>query len=494
MNYLKKELYDLIKSDESIFDFIQESSLDGLWYWDLEQPEEEWMNPKFWITLGFDPKEMPHKASAWQHLIFPEDLKLATQNIQKHLADPSFPYNQIVRYRHKDGSTVWIRCRGLAIKDKNGNPTRVLGAHTDITQQKRKEQLLIETNRIARVGAWELDLNTNTLFWSEVTKEIHEVAPDFQPNMEAGINFYKEGKSRETITKCMDDAIAEGKAFDVELQLVTAKQREVWVRAIGHPVFYEGNCSRIYGVFQDINERKVVAEKLRHLSILESKSKEMEQFAYIASHDLREPLTTIKGYLNLLKEEFSRKMSADANHILEYTIGAASRMDELIHGLLDYSRLSQIKELKKVDGNQIIHDVLVDLSAQIAETKAAFEIQTLPTITAYPLELKLLFQNLISNALKFKKNNIIPKISISHRQVKKGWEFKVTDNGIGIEEAAQERIFYIFQRIHKQKYAGTGIGLANCKKIVELHNGDIWVDSALGKHSSFYFTILTEDI
>ena len=108
-NYLKKELYELIKTDESIFDFIQESSLDGLWYWDLEQPEEEWMNPKFWVVLGYDHREMPHKASAWQNIIHPEDLKLATDNFIKHCENPAHPYDQAVRYTHKNGSTVWIR-------------------------------------------------------------------------------------------------------------------------------------------------------------------------------------------------------------------------------------------------------------------------------------------------------------------------------------------------------------------------------------------------
>lgn len=747
MNYLRKELYELIKSDESIFDFIQESSLDGLWYWDLENMEEEWMNPKFWTTLGYDPTKMPHKASAWQDIIFPEDLALAVENIQKHLADPSFPYHQEVRYRHKNGSTVWIRCRGLAIRDKSGKPTRVLGAHTDITQLKRKEQLLLETNRAARVGAWELDLENNTVFWSEITKEIHEVSPGFQPDLATGINFYKEGKSRETITNCIDAAIAEGTSFDVELQIITAKKKELWVRAIGQSEFRAGACQRVYGVFQDIEnkkqaetklqeseeqfrqtfeqavvgmtlvdkkgtwikvndsfcklvgysraellksgyknlvhpddlkqsneeltqfakgevevylkekryihkdghilyfiigvskvvdahgriqqfvaqysdvterklaeqklfqselqfretfenaiiglglvnkvgewttvnnsfcklvgynrvelkgltfrdlthpedldktvvqlnelatgkrniffqetrfihksgktiwlvigvskvldgngkvlhyvaqysdvtERKEAEEKARKYSILEAKSKEMEQFAYITSHDLREPLTTLKGYLSLLLEEFSADMSEDAKDILQFSIEGANRMDELIHGLLGYSRLSQVKTLETVDCNKIIRDVLADLSVSIAKNDVTFDIMPLPIIQGYPLEVKLLFQNLISNAIKFRKKEQNPIIKISHQVTSSGWQFQLADNGIGIEDSENERIFHIFQRLNKQDYEGTGIGLANCKKIVELHNGEIWVESELGKGSTFYFSILTRD-
>jgi len=140
--YLKKELYELIRTDESIFDFIQESSLDGLWYWDLEKPENEWMNAKFWTVLGYNPDEMPHKSSAWQNIINQDDLQLAYDNFTKHCENPNHPYNQIVRYTHKDGSTVWIRCRGLAIRDNTGKPIRMLGAHQDITDIKKREQEL----------------------------------------------------------------------------------------------------------------------------------------------------------------------------------------------------------------------------------------------------------------------------------------------------------------------------------------------------------------
>lgn len=141
-NYLKEELYELIKTDESIFDFIQESSLDGLWYWDLEHPEEEWMNPKFWAVLGYDHREMPHKASAWQDIIHPEDLKIAIDSVTKHFENPDCPYDQTVRYTHKNGSTVWIRCRGMAIRDKDGKPLRMLGAHQEITELKSSEKKL----------------------------------------------------------------------------------------------------------------------------------------------------------------------------------------------------------------------------------------------------------------------------------------------------------------------------------------------------------------
>jgi PAS domain S-box-containing protein len=139
-----------MRSDESIFDFIQNSSLDGLWYWDLENPENEWMNARFWTVLGYNPDEMPHKSSAWQSIINQDDLKVAKDNFTKHCENPNHPYDQLVRYTHKNGSTKWIRCRGHAIRDKEGKPIRMLGAHQDVSDIKNSEQGLLEAIETAK--------------------------------------------------------------------------------------------------------------------------------------------------------------------------------------------------------------------------------------------------------------------------------------------------------------------------------------------------------
>lgn len=139
-NYLHDELDQLIQRDSKTWEFLQRGSLDGVWYWDLENPENEWMSPEFWHTLGIDPSTRAHDPAEWQELVFPEDLKLSLENFEAHCADPSHPYDQIVRYRHADGSTVWVRCRGLAIRDENGQAIRMLGAHSDITALKTSEE------------------------------------------------------------------------------------------------------------------------------------------------------------------------------------------------------------------------------------------------------------------------------------------------------------------------------------------------------------------
>ncbi|MEM8653962.1 MAG: ATP-binding protein [Pseudomonadota bacterium] len=146
MHYLQRELYDLIKADDAIFDFLQTSSLDGLWYWDLEKPDHEWMSEGFWRLFGVDPATKEHLAAEWQDLIHPDDLQSALDNFNRHLADPNHPYDQIVRYRHADGHMVTVRCRGLAIRDETGKPIRLLGAHNDLTALKQHEEELAASN------------------------------------------------------------------------------------------------------------------------------------------------------------------------------------------------------------------------------------------------------------------------------------------------------------------------------------------------------------
>ncbi|USD34439.1 MULTISPECIES: sensor domain-containing diguanylate cyclase [Vibrio] len=145
-NYLKSELYNLVSKDDSIFEFIYQYALDGIWYWDTVDGNNEWMSPGFWELLGYDPQEMEHLASEWQDIINSEDLETAIVNFQKHCENPEHSYDQVVRYQHKDGSTIWVRCRGVGIRDETGKVIRMLGAHTDVTQIKLAEEQLKEAN------------------------------------------------------------------------------------------------------------------------------------------------------------------------------------------------------------------------------------------------------------------------------------------------------------------------------------------------------------
>jgi signal transduction histidine kinase len=227
-----------------------------------------------------------------------------------------------------------------------------------------------------------------------------------------------------------------------------------------------------------------------HARKMESKNKELEQFTFIASHDLREPLRTVNSLTDLLTENYGDKFDETARQSFNFINEATGRMNLLINGLLDYSRLGQNSEMEDFDLNSVLNEVCDDLSASLNSAEAEVKIEPMPKIHGYKTEIRLLFQNLISNAIKFRKPGILPRIIINAELKNEYWKFSVKDNGIGINPQYLDKIFIIFQRLHKRgTYEGSGIGLSHCKKIVELHNGKIWAESEPNEGSTFYFTI-----
>lgn len=223
---------------------------------------------------------------------------------------------------------------------------------------------------------------------------------------------------------------------------------------------------------------------------LERKNKELEQFTAIASHDLQEPLRTVTNFINLLDRQYKEKLGDNGNLYIKVISKATTRMRILIKGLLDYSLIGHRKEQIVIDCNTLMSNLKEDLSARISETNTVLEIVTLPRVKGYEIELRLLFQNLLTNAMKFCKKDVAPQIKISAKEEVGYWCFSFQDNGIGIADNHKERIFAIFQRLNEDsKYEGTGIGLAHCQKIVNLHGGKIWAESEFGKGSNFFFTI-----
>jgi signal transduction histidine kinase/ligand-binding sensor domain-containing protein len=223
---------------------------------------------------------------------------------------------------------------------------------------------------------------------------------------------------------------------------------------------------------------------------LERKNIELEQFVYIASHDLREPLRTTAGFVELFQQQYKGKLDEKADKYLSYITQASGRMKLLIEDLLEYSKVGVKKETQRVDCNVILQEVLTDLGIALTEAGAEVRADQLPVIMAHETGIKQLFQNLITNGIKFRKKDVTPQIKIRTEINKDAWKFSFTDNGIGIEQQHKEKIFVIFQRLHTRKeYEGSGIGLAYCKKIVEVHNGKIWVESTPGEGSTFHFTI-----
>lgn len=248
-----------------------------------------------------------------------------------------------------------------------------------------------------------------------------------------------------------------------------------------------GRVIGISSIAHDISERK------RLISELERSNKELEQFAYVASHDLQEPLRMVSSYVKLLERRYKEKLDAQADTYIGFAADGAIRMQKLIEGLLAYSRISRRgTEFGQVDINEVFARAVSNLSSAVRESEAVVTKDELPVVSGDETQLLQLLQNLIGNAIKFRRPEIPPEVHIAAKRTGAEWIFSVSDNGIGIEPQYFERIFLMFQRLHtRAQYEGTGIGLALCKRIVERHNGRIWVKSVPGKGTIFLFTIGT---
>jgi PAS domain S-box-containing protein len=252
-----------------------------------------------------------------------------------------------------------------------------------------------------------------------------------------------------------------------------------------------GNLIGFSKVVHDLTEHKKAEEALRRQAAdLARSNADLQQFAYVASHDLQEPLRMVTSYMQIIADQYRGKLDADADECIGFAVDGAQRMRQLITGLLAYSRVgTRGQQLSLTDCSAVLSEVIANLNVAIHESAAIIECESLPTVMIDAAQMAQLFQNLIANALTF-HGNAIPRIRVSAQRNGAGWKFSVEDNGIGIAPEHYERIFVIFQRLHDRiKYKGTGIGLAICKKIVERRGGKIWVTSERGRGSTFYFTI-----
>jgi light-regulated signal transduction histidine kinase (bacteriophytochrome) len=286
---------------------------------------------------------------------------------------------------------------------------------------------------------------------------------------------------------------------DGELDSVRFEKR--YLRKDGTPVWVElavalardphGHPQYEIAIFDDITERKHAEAALKEAhDELKRSNSELEQFAYVASHDLQEPLRMVSSYTQLVMKRYGERLDGDAREFMNYVVDGAARMKQLIEDLLAYSRVgTKGKEFKPVPVENALKRAVTNLRAAIEESGAEVTHDALPTVNADEVQLGQLFQNLMGNALKFKGPEE-PHVHVGAVETPGEWKFSVKDNGIGIEPQYFERIFMLFQRLHtKGDYPGTGIGLAICKKVVERHGGRIWVESEPGKGSSFNFTL-----
>lgn len=239
---------------------------------------------------------------------------------------------------------------------------------------------------------------------------------------------------------------------------------------------------------EELSANKTLLERLNTDLLI--KNRELERFTSIASHDLQEPLRTIGNMTQLISKKYHPLFDDQGKKMLDYVTAATNRMTVLIKGLLEFSRIGNKRETKEVDSKELVRNILLDFDAVLKSVNGDVKVDELPVVRGNPIELRMLFQNLLSNGLKFRKPDTSPIIRVSATDTSSHVEFCIRDNGIGIEQGDYERIFLIFQRLHGvEEFEGTGLGLAYCRKIVELHGGKIWINSKKGIGSSFYFTL-----
>jgi len=369
-----------------------------------------------------------------------------------------------------------------------------------ITERRRSDQALGESERrfrsIAETASDAIiifDKDEIIFFWNPAAKAIfgYEAGETRGKLLDSIITRQFSGALREEIERVVSaremdqiEKIIEavgirknGTEFPLELSLATWRTQE--------RVFFTI-------IARDITERKQAEKALEQKAQeLARSNAELEQFAYVASHDLQEPLRMIRSYLQLLERRYKEQLDSDANEFIWFAVDGATRMQTLINDLLAYSRVTtRARPFEPADCSTILDFVLTDLKVAIEESDAVVTHDPLPTIIADETQLKQLFQNLVGNGLKFHQEGARPEIHVGAERQGNWWTFSVHDNGIGIDHKYFEHVFAIFQRLHsRDEYPGTGIGLAVCKKIVERHGGRIWVESEPGQGSTFYFTI-----
>ena len=334
-----------------------------------------------------------------------------------------------------------------------------------------------DKNRFIRVNKARADVSGTT-----PEKMIGKTDFDFFPEEEAKKAFADDNQIMES-NKSLTDRVE---------KITDADGKEHWFSVIKIPRHNEkGQVIGTMGISRDITERKRAEEERKKLMLeLKRSNQELEQFAYVASHDLQEPLRMIVSYLQLLSQRYQGKIDADADEFIGYAVDGGRRLQRMISDLLIYSRVgTRGKEFAPINCEDVLKEVLNSLQIAIEESAATITHDPLPTVMADVTQLAQLLQNLIANAIKYRGKNS-PLIHLGVQSQNNEWLFSVKDNGIGLDPKYSERIFGIFQRLHtREEYAGTGIGLAVCQRIVQRHGGRIWVKSELGKGTTFYFTI-----
>jgi PAS domain S-box-containing protein len=478
-------------------DEAMDAGLSAIWSIDLQTGVQSVRGRLMeWMGKDLDADEI--RAGDWQPIIHPDDRMTA----RKALADlMSGKSAGPIDYRLRDGDAWrWVRSKGQPVAwDESGKAIRAGGVVIDITAERQYAEALDSEREHLR----QIYRTTPVMLISlDPQGKVLEVSEYWLSSM----GYAREdiiGKPYHTFLTdgSKDDAqrrggmaglLAAGGLDHVYAQMVKAdgtvidavSSATVELDAQGHPV-------AVHGISIDVTEKLAQESELkRYAAELERTNRELDRFAAVASHDLQEPLRKISAFASLIKRRHQGMLDPETDNSLEFLVDAAGRMRRLIDDLLRYSRASKrALEVSQVDMNQILAETLAELELLIGDANAQITISELPQVEGDPTLLRLLIQNLVSNALKYRKENGV-SIFVSAVPLDTGWQFTVGDDGMGFDPRFSQKIFAPFQRLHgRDEYEGTGIGLAICQQAVERHGGKIWVDTAPGEGSRFHFTL-----
>lgn len=485
---------------------VLEGSNDG--FWDRHIPSgTTTFSPRWATMLGYDSTEIVPELGSWEKLVHPDDLPICRRILAEHLSGERDRYEAVYRMRHKTGHWVWILARGKAYEwDADGNPLRMAGTHTDVTVRQLTTEALRLRERTLKavlealpIGVWIADANGRI---TSANPAALAMGPGvrYRALAEGGKRtedaWGKEGRTVPPHDWALAHAIQ--RREKIREQLVEVEFSDGSKKTVlnsGAPILdEEGKPLGAIAVNQDMTQwLQLEQDLLRRTYQLEESNRELEQFAYVASHDLQEPLRKVSSFAQLFAKKYAGHLDEAGQTYINFMVDGASRMQILVDDLLHYSRLTRVDQThQEVDMKTVLDGVLADLQLFIKESGARIEASPLPVIQGDTSQLRALLQNLVSNAVKYRAPDRSPEVHIGASIQAEEATFWVRDNGIGIDPRYFEKIFVIFQRLHtRTEYPGTGIGLAICKKIVDNHGGRIWVESSPGQGATFFFTLPT---
>ncbi|MDP4192655.1 MAG: ATP-binding protein [Bacteroidota bacterium] len=446
--------------------------------------------------FGFDSKGNDVPLAYALDRIHPDERKEISLEIER-LVKKKRPVEMDYRLLLPEKDEIkFIHSISRPVLNRKGEVDSIIGTLLDVTREKISTIELKQSEMLFR-QVWENSFDGMRLI--DQKGDIVRVNEAFCKMVEIEREKLEGNSFADIYAKSREEKLAKGLSRFAKKTVVpyTVEEFELWN---GKKKWFEvSNCvldfenrePLILSIFRDVTERKNFEEELKNtVNKLEISNKNLQEFAYVASHDLQEPLRMISNYTQLLSNRFSKNVDEKAKEYIYFVVSSAKRMQELIKNLLDYSRVTtQGKAFETLDSSEILENVLSRMKLSIEETGTKLIISSLPKIKGDSIQIEQLFQNLLSNSIKFRSNKE-PVIQISAEDKDNLWLFSFRDNGIGIEQKFKDRIFVIFQRLHsQQEYPGTGIGLALCKKIVERHGGNIWMESTPGEGTTFYFTI-----